>query len=398
MEVNILNNVTTIVRRMNIRQRKDNRYEGRITINGNRKCFYGHSKSEVKQKAKDYLLKIENGYREPAKIVLNEYIEYWLNTYKYNKIEPSSYDKLERVYNNQIKNTIGRKKIGEVTTKDIQCLIDEYANPTNNATKPLAKSGLKKIIHLLNPCFKKAIQEGVIYDNPCKDVLLPIDSAILTPTREQFALSDCEMQSLKEACLARYKHGGYKYRNGLILMVMLNTGMRVGEMLALEWDDINIGDKTLYINKTIQSNVINRNKNTDKKTVDILKKSTKTKSGIRFIPLNDNITFLINELKKYDKENDIYSRHVCCTRVGTREIARNLQRTLDNVQKKANISRHVTLHTLRHSFGSALIRNGISIAVVSRLMGHANISITYNKYIHTINEEETKAMNMVEIC
>lgn len=393
-----MNNATTIINKMSIRQRKDNRYEGRITVNGNRKCFYGHTKTEVKQKAKTYLLKIENGYREPENIILNEYIEYWLSNYKYNKIEPSSYDKLERVFNNQIRNTIGKKKIGDIKTKDIQHLIDEYANPTNSITKPLAKSGLKKIIHLLNPCFKKAIQEGIVHDNPCKDVLLPIDSAILTPTREQFALSDCEMQSLKEICLARYKHGGYKYRNGLILMIMLNTGMRVGEMLALEWDDINIDNKTLYINKTIQSNVINRNKDEDKKTINLLKKSPKTKSGVRFIPLNDNITFLINELKEYDKKNGICSPYVCCTRVGTREVSRNLQRSLDNIQKKTDITRHISLHTLRHSFGSALIRNGVNIAVVSRLMGHANISITYNKYIHTINEEETKAMNMTEIC
>lgn len=140
---------------MNIRQRKDNRYEGRITINDVRKCFYGKTKTEVKQKAKEYLLKIENGYKEPQSIILNDYIEYWLNNYKYNKIEPSSYDKLERTYNNQIKNTIGKKKIGDVTTKDIQRIIDEYANPTSSSTKPLAKSGLKKIIHLLNPCLKK---------------------------------------------------------------------------------------------------------------------------------------------------------------------------------------------------------------------------------------------------
>lgn len=81
----------------------------------------------------------------------------------------------------------------------------------------------------MNPCFRKAIQEGIIYDNPCKDVLFPIDSAILVQTKEQFALSDSEMQSLKEQCLSRYKHGGYKYRNGLVLMIMLNTGVRVGD-------------------------------------------------------------------------------------------------------------------------------------------------------------------------
>ena len=393
-----MNNASMIINRMNIRQRADNRYEGRITVDSKRKCFYGKTKTEVKQKAKEYLLKIENGYREPKSIILNEYIEYWLKTYKYNKIEPSSYDKLERIYNNQIKNTIGNKKIGDIKTRDVQMLIDEYANPTSSKTKPLAKSGLKKIIHLLSPCFRKAIQEGIVFENPCRDVILPIDSAILVPTKEQFALSDQEMQELKEECLAKYKHGGYKYRNGFILMIILNTGLRVGEMLALEWSDINIENKTLYVNKTIQSNLINRNKDIDKKTIDILKKSPKTKSGIRFIPLNDNIIYYINELKKYDEENKIVSPYVCCTRVGTREVARNLQRTLNNVQERTCIEQHVTLHTLRHSFGSALIRKGVGIAVVSRLMGHANISITYNKYIHTIKEEETKAMNIVKIC
>lgn len=390
-----MNNVTAMINSMNIKMRTDNRFEGRITVNGNRKSFYGTTKAEIKQKAKEYLQKVENGYREPQSIVLNEYIEYWLETYKYNRIEPSSYDKLERTYNNQIKETIGRKKMGDITSKDIQQLINEHAS---GARKPLAKSGLKKILHLLNPCFRKAMQEGIIYDNPCKDVDLPIDSAILIPTKEQFALSDGEMEALKNECLAKYKNGSYKYRNGLILMIMLNTGLRVGEMLALEWRDINIEDRTIHIYKTMQSNLTNRNKNIDRKTIDILKMSPKTKSGVRFISINDNIIYYINQLKKFDEENEIHSPYVCCTRTGTREVARNLQRTLNNVQKKTNIKKHITLHTLRHSFGSSLIRKGISIAVVSQLMGHANISITYNKYIHTIKEEEVKAMDMIEIC
>ena len=98
-----MNNVTAMINSMNIKMRTDNRFEGRITVNGNRKSFYGTTKAEIKQKAKEYLQKVENGYREPQSIVLNEYIEYWLETYKYNRIEPSSYDKLERTYNNQIK-------------------------------------------------------------------------------------------------------------------------------------------------------------------------------------------------------------------------------------------------------------------------------------------------------
>ena len=393
-----MNNATAIINRMNIRLRNDNRYEGRITVNDARKCFYGRTKTEVKQKVKEYLLKIENGYKEPQNIVLNEYIEYWLANYKYNKIEPSSYDKLERTYNNQIKDTIGKKKIGDVTTRDVQTLIDEYANPTSYQTKPLAKSGLKRILHLLSPCYKRAIQEGIVFDNPCSNVVLPIDSAMLIQTKEQFALSDSEMVALKEECLAKYKYKGYKYRNGIVLMILLNTGLRVGEILALNWSDVDLDNKVLHINKTIQSNLVNRNKDSDKKVIDVLKTSTKTKSGIRFIPLNDNIIYYFNELKKYDEDHKIHSPYVCSTRVGTRETARNLQRSLNNIQEKANLGQHVSLHTLRHSFGSALIRNGVNIEVVSNLMGHANISVTYNKYIHTIKEEESKAMNMVAIC
>jgi len=57
----------------------------------------------------------------------------------------------------------------------------------------------------------------------------------------------------------------------------------------------------------------------------------------------------------------------------------------------------ITLHTLRHSFGSSLIRQGIGIEIVSRLLGHANIMITYNKYIHVIKEQEAKAMTLVTV-
>ena len=78
--------------------------------------------------------------------------------------------------------------------------------------------------------------------------------------------------------------------------------------------------------------------------------------------------------------------------------SRNLQRSLDRLIKKTNITKRVTLHTLRHTFGSTLLRRGVGIEVISKLMGHANISITYNKYIHSIQEEEAKAMTMIRVC
>lgn len=391
----MLNNVSTVINNMKIRLRNDNRYEGRITINDKRKSFYGATKSEVKNKAKEYLIKIENGYKEPENISLNEYIEYWLVTYKLNKIEPSSYARLNSVYEHQIKNTIGYKKIGNVTSMDVQRMIDEYANPQKKDTKSLSLSGLKKIIHLLHPCMNMAVKENIIQNNPCNDVILPKESCIAVTTKKQYSLTDTEIKQFRNIALTRYKTTNeYCSRDWLILLLMLNSGLRVGEMLALEWNDIDIDNKLIRINKTIQSNIKQQNGN----YINILKKTTKTESGVRFIPLNSQMIGYIYELKEYDTRNSIKSDFVACTHTGTRNTARNLQRSLDRLIKKTEIKRNVSLHTLRHTFGSVLIRRGIGIEVISELMGHSNITITYNKYIHTIKEEKIKAMQIIEIC
>ena len=143
-----MNNVSAIIKEMSIKERTDGRYEGRLTCKGYRKSFYGKTKAEVKIKAKEYLMRVENGYREPKKIRFEDYAEYWLKTYKYGRIEPSSYTRLYRVFDTQIRNTLGKMYIGDITTKEIQAVIDEYANPSTKDGKQLAISGLKKILQL----------------------------------------------------------------------------------------------------------------------------------------------------------------------------------------------------------------------------------------------------------
>lgn len=383
---------------MSIKMRPDDRYEGRITANGIRKSFYGSTKVEVKQKAKEYLQKVENGYREPKKITLNEYMQYWLTTYKLNKIEPSSYTRLYRVYECQIYGSIGKKMIGNITTSNIQKLIDEHANPTDEQIKPLALSGLKRILHLLRPCLEMAVSEGIICRNPCDNVKLPVESCVETPTKEQTTMTDAEIIEFKEMALARYKTTNeYKSRDALVLLILINIGLRVGEMLALEWEDVHLDEKILYVKKIVQSNIKNFSGNGNAQ-YDRVKNSSKTSSGVRVIPLGDNVIDYFNELAGYDRRHGISSRYVCATRAGTRNTPRNLQRSLNRVINHTNIRKEITLHTLRHTFGSTMLRRGVPIEVVSKLMGHANINITYTKYIHVLQEQKAKAMQMVNIC
>ena len=395
-----MNNVSAIINQMKIKERSDGRFEGRITVNGNRKSFYGKTKSEVKNKAKEFLLKVENGYKDPRKILFSEYALYWLQTYKWNKIEPSSYTRLYRVYECQIKDTLGKKMIGDITTKDIQKLIDEHANPSSNNVKPLALSGLKRIIQFIRPCMNMAIEEEIIYKNPCDNVILPKESCIQVDTRMQCSLNDDEIEQFRNCALGKYKTSNEYYsRDFFILLLIVNLGLRVGEALALQWDDIDFDKRLIYINKTVQSNILNFNhENGNNVVYNRIKKSTKTKSGVRVLQINDDVMQYLTELKEYDKRHHISSQYVSCTSVGTMNSSRNLQRSLDRLINKTNITKRVTLHTLRHTFGSTLLRRGVGIEVISKLMGHANITITYQKYIHSIQEEEAKAMNMIRVC
>lgn len=395
-----MNSVTSIISSMTIRQRKNGLYEGRISNDGIRKSFYGYTKAEIKNKAKSYLMKVENGFSEPKKILLSDYIEYWLKTYKLNKIEPPSYYRLYSVYEHQLKDSIGQKMMGDIKARDIQNFIDEMANPSNGKIKPLAISGLKKIIQLLKPCFKTAIQEGILFLNPCDGVTLPKESCIKTPTKKQISLSDDEIEKFKEVALEKYKSTAeYCSRDFLVLLLIVNLGLRVGEMLALSWSDIDFESHIVYINKTLQSDIRNfEAKEGEKKLYSRIKNSTKTNAGMRVISLNDSVMSYLEELRAYDKRNKIVSDYVACTTAGTLNRARNLQRSLERLLKKANIDKKVSLHTLRHTFGSYLLRKGVGIEVISKLMGHARITVTYNKYIHTIKEEEAKAMNMIRIC
>ena len=396
-----MNGTALMIQEMNIRKRSDGRFEGRMTVNGVRKSFYGKTESEVKKSAKAYLNKVESGFRDPKKILFSEFVEYWLMSQKWKKIDDTSFTRLYRVYDKQIRNTIGEKYIGKITTEDIQKLIDDHANPKDAKVKPLAMSGLKRIMHLLAPCFRFAVKKEVIQNNPCDGVILPKEGCIKIETKEQFSLTDEEIAAFKEIVFTRYKTTNeYVSRDFFVLLIILNLGLRVGEMLALEWSNINYDKKLVYIGKTVQSNIQNFDKNAPKAIYSKVKKTTKTKHGERFVPLNDAVISYFRELEMYDKRNGIVSQYVCAAENGKRKSARNIARSLDRLLRMADgrVNPNTTPHTLRHTFGSTLLRRGVQIEVVSRLMGHANITITYNKYIHVIQEQQALAMSMVTIC
>ena len=175
---------------------------------------------------------------------------------------------------------------------------------------------------------------------------------------------------------------------------MMNTGVRVGEMLCLTYGDIDLDKKLLYIKKNVVR-VNNRDKDGKrlKGTSSKLQKTTKNGRD-RIIPLNEKAVEAVLEMKKtnYKDDNSLLVQN----KNGGYVKASNYDQKFYTVLKNANIER-TGLHTLRHQFASALLENGgISIKRISILLGHADVSTTVNTYIHIIKRLEEQ--DELKIC
>lgn len=203
-----------------IRQRKDGKWEARIFIDGESKSLYGKNETEVKRKLREYTRLKAKGYNNVKKITLNEYLYNWLITYKMGVVKSSTYDRMESTYLNHIKNTIGKKQMGNIDSNDIQKLINEKINPTNENIKPLSRSSIKKILELLNPCFEHAVDRGDLNNNPMRLVRIPHQDNFIVKTKEMYTLTDSEMSAIRDIAVMKRKNGEPYYRYAYVIMIM----------------------------------------------------------------------------------------------------------------------------------------------------------------------------------
>lgn len=381
----------------NIRLRSDGRLEGRISINGKTKSFYGKTKAEIKRKMNEYEREYSHDQSNPKTDYLGVFIENWLRQHKRFELKESSYDRLETLYISHIKNSsIATKCLGDISYIEIQKLLNEMVCPSDNK-RAYAKSTAKKTYELLTEVYKFADAQYKMTYNPMLNVHVPKESGCVKKSKETFSLTPLQIELFKQQCTIKTSSGLYKYKYGLVFMLMLNLGVRVGEMIALQFTDFDLKNKIVRINKNAMPNVKIRNEQGDPVNVRSTKITTpKTRRSIRTLPLNDKALYYLQEIIADNEARKISTEYVCSTTIGTMATARNLQRTLDIIASNAGLP-HIWLHILRHTFGSELIRNKVDVSVVSKLMGHTNTSITYNVYVHVIEEEAAKAMTLVNI-
>ena len=190
-----------------------------------------------------------------------------------------------------------------------------------------------------------------------------------------------------------FKNDNQFYKHVPAYLFLLNTGIRCGEAIALEWSDIDFENRICRINKNFTL-VKSRDKNWNAGKRQKLVSETKTAAGVREIPLNDRAVEMLEQIQNYNRKRGIETPYVISTDSGAQISERSLFQSLEYALGAAEIH-HIGLHGLRHTFASTLLRKGVDIAVVSKLLGHRNVTTTYNTYIHIIEEQKRNAIKAI---
>lgn len=315
----------------------------------------------------------------------------WLTLYKRPVLKQTSYDTLFRTCRNYIFSIFGNKEVDEINSDDIQeYLIDLQYNQEKSY------STAKKVHDALNEFYQHALDKGIVEDNIVKAVKCKNLQRNNYIKPRSFTLD--EIKRFITAATVTDKYGDYIYHYGPLLVVYLHTGLRLGELIGAKLSDYDPDTGRLAIHGNIE--VIS---NYDSKGIltsgvhTIYQDTPKTKDSIRVIYLNKTARKFIYPY--YIHSVRCSSEFLITSPKGKQVSPSSIQSTYQYVIKRAHIDKGKGVHTLRHTCATHLLdekTQEVDIKVVSRVLGHASVKITYDKYIHTDDFHNTNALSTLD--
>lgn len=241
-----------------------------------------------------------------------------------------------------------------------------------------APASVLKVHQILSMCLNKAVEKHLISWNFAKATELPRngnDDEVRAMTEEEMQKFLGEIKKLKEV---------WK----VLFLTLLGTGLRAGEALALKWSNVDLRGRNVRVTETLVRLA----------GKGFLFKEPKTKKSKRVVPLPDEVAAAlrlhrIHQARQRLKAGDAYHNQdlVFCTSNGGPFEPRNLIRAFHSVRDKAKLREEITVHSLRHTFATRLLEQGVDLKTVSELLGHTDISTTGNIYAHVMPKLRTEA-------
>ncbi|MDO4357274.1 MAG: tyrosine-type recombinase/integrase [Clostridia bacterium] len=300
---------------------------------------------------------------------LQEFIHYWLETKKRLEVKPATYERLLISAHTLSGFPISNLPIEEITSDDFRDYIQELLDAG------YSKSTIKKQMEIVSAPLRFAYEQRLISFNPCSGAKTPSKARIKYASREVQAFDKEEQSRLLEVLTADNRD------TYCAMLIMLETGLRVGEVLALQWDDIDIDRKRIHVHSTLT-----RPSSSSKAYIQ---EGAKTESSNRIVPLSPNALQIFNTLKLRNFPGDVLR---CKT--GDRLSYKTLLKNCKFVCEKAGVP-YKGLHVWRHTFATNLYYKGVDVKILSKLLGHSSTTVTYNVYVNLYGDGFEDMLNAV---
>ncbi|SFP26346.1 Site-specific recombinase XerD [Oscillibacter sp. PC13] len=363
----------------NIRKRKDGRWEGRYTAGHDTtgKAIYknvlGKTQAEVKEKLKRAIEENKGlDIVKAGQYTLGQWMDVWFENYAKLKVRPSSHQTYKGYINNHIKPHVGSIPLSKLTSLDLQKLykmllaegrIDRIES--KNQPKGLSAKTVRNINQIISSALNLAKEQKLIYSNPAEACALP-------------KIEHREMKTLPVEQLTFFLREARETGVYEMYYIELATGLRRGELLGLKWNDIDMANGTIRVQRQVA-----------RIDGEIVEAPLKTKNSYRTVSIGDDaIEVLKEQRKKVGREIEYVFPSPNGGPISPDSVLNMLHRVLE----RAGLPK-IRFHDLRHTFATLALQNGVDIKTVSGMLGHFSAGFTLDTYAHVTTSAQKEAAN-----
>lgn len=366
-----------------ITKRPDGLYMARFQYEGIRYTLYDKDLEMLKNRMEDQKYELRHGiYQKEQNITVDDWFHTWIEEYKMNNVKPTTLELYERTYIHHIYPYLKKRKLKDIRPEHIQRVFNQEA-------KKLSKQSLQRLHVIINSMFKQAYKNGIIKRNPVSMTTLP---------KGKEADERRVMSKEEQEIFLKYTREVYY---GDIFEVALSTGMRSGELRGLQWSDVDFDNRVIHITGTLVY--------TSK--TGHYKSTPKTRTSRRDIPMLDNVYKILKKRKKEQLEMkmmlgaewnpikkvpDLVFTKANGNLIEQSILMKYLNHIVDLIHRDGIEFEHIMPHTLRHTFATRCIENGMPPQVLKTILGHTSLAMTMDLYSHVL--PDTKAQEIQKIA
>jgi len=376
----------------NIRLRSDGRWEVRVSVGidfatgePKRISRYAPTKEEAVKILRELTFLYDTSPRNFTEITLGDWLDLCLSVYMKNSLKQSTYNSYLCYINNHFKPQLGNYKLNDITPR----LLQQFYN-FKYEKEGLAPKTIVNINLFLHKALSFAVNEGYIQSNPAASLNLPRGPKplITVLTRDE---------------QAKLISGSYAHRYGIFVRLTLFTGLRIGELLGLRWEDIDERGSMLHVRRSLNRLAkVKNSSETDSSATEIVIQSPKSQNSFRSIPLFSGVMLELLAWKKVQQDDaalmgDAYqdSGMIVTNQYGGYIEPRTFKDYYNQILELSGLP-HFTFHALRHTFATRALEQGMDAKTLSVLLGHYSVSFTLDTYAHVLDSQKKDAMSLME--